>query len=92
MLREHEADSLCDTCKFPYWFKQLPTELQTQIDSMIFANDNKLFAIKLMKDYLKIRLYDSNDLLRWRFELLKESSIDKFTCDPDTFWDGFYTL
>ncbi|WP_313999633.1 hypothetical protein [Xanthocytophaga flava] len=91
-LSESEEGPFCDPCTFSSWFEQLPIELQTQVDSMIFANDNKLLAIKLMKDSLQIGLHNSADLLRWRFNTLKESSRDKFTCNPATFWDGFYSL
>ncbi|MDJ1500511.1 hypothetical protein [Xanthocytophaga agilis] len=86
-MSESEESSFCNTCKCATWFEQLSGEQQAEVDSLIFTNQN-LKAIVLTKDTLQIGLRNAVDLLDWRFNVLKESSRDKFEIDPDTYCKG----
>src|SRR4051812_29704233 len=90
-LLESNPESVCSDCKLYTLYQTLSFDKQQEIDELIFTHQI-LMAIKTIKDYLKIRLYDGNDLIMWRFSTLCEHRRNEFRCNLETYWDGFSTL
>ena len=63
---------------------------ETELDELIFTNQ-KLKAFLLLKQRDGLSLADALTVFTARYDKLRTTGPDRFVCDHDKYWEGFYS-
>ena len=82
------APDICETCRHANAAAELPASLWVEIDPLVIAN-NKLVAIKRIRDHCECPLHDALGIFVDRYRHLRKSMPSKFHETDDEYWAGF---
>jgi hypothetical protein len=68
----------------------LAAEQGEQLDALILSG-NILLPLKLIREWLGVRLVEAMDIWQARYDQLREERPDAFCCSDQEYWVGVYS-